>query len=209
MERFARFGLIAGLVGGLLLAVGAGLLATSSDPMSAQAVTTPFVAGGVLRLAGGIGMVLGVSGLTALCAPRGRTLLFGGYVLAVAGLVLNLGWIWADVFVSDTLAKVAPEVLDGTGVDLGTRLDAGFLAAWLANLGLALLALGVALARVVSRWSWLALGLGGVITLVPMPFDGPVYEVVIGGAVAVSMGMALAGRTRTTEPTPAVEEAMA
>jgi hypothetical protein len=193
MDRFARFGITAGVVGGLSLALGAGLTTIgASKPFSQQVVTTAFVIATVLRLVGGIGLLLGVSGITARCIDRGGRLLLAGYLFAVVGLVLNLGWIWSDLFISDTLAKVAPAVLDGNVTPAGVRIGIGFMAAWLANLGLVLLAAGVARARTVPRSSWIALLVSGGITVVPLPFDGVVFEAFIGVPFALAMGSALA-----------------
>jgi hypothetical protein len=98
----------------------------------------------------------------------------------MANMVLQAGWMWADLFLSGALAANAPGVLDGTVMD--PRLDAGFLLAWLMNamfiaLGIATLRAGV-FARTVG-WALIAMG---VVTLVPLPFDGPMYEVLIGAA---------------------------
>lgn len=199
MDRFIRFGLVAGLAGGLLLALGSGVsVATAGGhPLSVQTTTSAFVLGSALRLLGAIGMLLGISGLVALCAERGRTFLMTAYALAVGGLALNLGWIWSDLFISDTFAKVAPGVLDSTTAQ-GTRLDSGALGAWIANVTLVILAVAVARTRTVRRGSWLALVAAGIVTLVPLPFDGPVYEVLIGIAFAAAAGLALAGGSTVT-----------
>lgn len=194
MDRFARFGLTSGMAGGLLLAVGAALSSVgSSGPPSHQVTTAVFVNATVMRLLGGIGLLLGVTGITAHCGRRGGGLLYTGYLVAVGGLVLNLGWIWADLFVIDTIAKLDPAFLD-TSADLGTRLDVGFMTAWLGNLGLAVLAVAVARTRTVPRWSWIALFVSGAITLVPLPFDGEIFEVFIGLPFAAGMAGALMSR---------------
>jgi hypothetical protein len=203
MDRFARFGLTTGMAGGLVLAFGAALAAANTaSPPSHKVTTTLFVATSLLRLVGGIGLLLGIGGLTARCAQPGGRLLFSGYLLATIGVVLNLGWMWSDLFVIDTIAKVAPAVIDGDAASLGTRLDTGFMVAWLANLGMALLAVGVARTRTVTRWSWIALLVCGLITLVPLPFDGEIYEIFIGVPFAIAMGLAL----RHTDPRTATPQ---
>ena len=192
MDRFIRFGLVAGVVGGVLLALGSGISVVTSAgrPLSVQSTTTAFVIASTLRLLGAVGLMLGVSGLVARCAERGGVFLMTAYALAVVGLALNLGWIWSDLFISDSFAKAAPGVLDSSD-HAGTRLDAGGLAAWIANLTLVLLAVAVARTGSVRRSSWIALAAAGAITLVPLPFDGPVYEVLIGVAFALAAGLAL------------------
>jgi hypothetical protein len=192
MDRFVRFGLVSGVVGGGLLALGSGITvaAAGGRPLSVQTTTSAYVLGSTLRLLGAIGMLLGISGLAARCAPRGAAFLLSAYALAVAGLALNLGWIWSDLFVSDSFAAVAPGVLDGS-MHPGARLDIGALTAWIGNVSLVVLAIAVARTRTVRRASWVALLLAGAVTLVPLPFDGPVYEVLIGVAFAVGIGLAL------------------
>jgi hypothetical protein len=192
MDRFIRFGLVAGVVGGVLLALGSGIsvVTAAGRPLSVQSTTTAFVIASTLRLLGAVGLLLGISGLVARCAERGGVFLMTAYALAVGGLALNLGWIWSDLFLSDSFAKAAPGVLDSTD-HAGTRLDAGGLTAWVANVTLVLLAVAVARTGSVRRSSWIALAVAGVITLVPLPFDGPVYEVLIGVAFALAAGLAL------------------
>jgi hypothetical protein len=193
MDRFIRFGLVAGVVGGALLALGSGIsmVTAGGHALSVQATTSAFVLGSALRLLGAVGMLLGLGGLVARCAERGGALLMTAYALAVAGLALNLGWIWSDLFVSDTIAGVAPAVLDGID-HAGTRLDAGALGAWIANVSFVLLAVAVARTRSVPRASWIALAVAGAVTLVPLPFDGLVYEVLIGVGFAVATALAMA-----------------
>ncbi|MFC6237242.1 hypothetical protein [Longivirga aurantiaca] len=203
MDRFIRFGLVVGVAGGALLALGSGLalVTAGGQPLSVQTTTTAFVLASALRLLGAVGMVLGITGLVALCSERGGRFLMTAYALAIGGLALNIGWIWCDLFISDTVAKLAPAVLD-SATSQGTRLDTGALLAWIANATLLVLAAAVARTRTVRRSSWLTLAAAGAITLVPLPFDGPVYEVLIGVLFALAALLALTGSSVRTAVEP-------
>lgn len=186
MERYLRFGYWSTLIGGLLLLAGAALTAVNANgqPFSEQVVTSTFAVATSLRLLGVMAMIIGFAAIAARqSSSLGR---FGlvAYGLAVANLVLQAGWMFSDLFVTSVLAARAPDVLDGTG-DTG-RLGAAFLIAWLMNVSIALFGVATLRARVLPRtvgWSLVAAGL---LTLVPLPFDGPVYEVMIGAAVAIA-----------------------
>jgi hypothetical protein len=193
MHRYIRFALAAGIVGGLLLAAGSvvALATGGGNPMSARAVTTAFAVAAALELLGTMALLIGVGGIVAAAAPRGGRFLFVAYAAAVGALSLNMGWMWADLFLSDTVARVAPGVLDGTDDAVVGRLGIGMLVAWLANIGFLLLAVAVGRSHALPRATWVALTVAGVVTLVPLPIDGAGYNVVIGLALATSAATAL------------------
>lgn len=198
MDGYFRLGYWATLIGGLLLAVGAAATAVNADgrPFSAQVLTGPFVVATALRLLGAIALVIGLSGIAGRQAGRFGAFGLAAYVLAVANLVLQAGWMFCDLFATSVLS---PAVLDGTG-DQG-RLGVGFMLAWLMNVSFALFGIATLRARVFGRPVGVALIAAGVVTLVPLPFDGPVYEVLIGAAVTVAGWYAL--RTSSDESTGA------
>ncbi len=180
MDRFIRFTGYAGVVGGLLLGVGAGIQAGVGGPMSHAAPTASFALAAALRLLGVIALLIGVTGVYQQASDRAG--LFGliGYVLVVANLVLQAGFMWADLFLSSAVAQAAPGILDGTVSD--ARLSAGGLISWFFNVSFAVLGIALLRSRRYPRavgWSLVVMGL---ITLVPLPFDGPIYEVIIGVA---------------------------
>lgn len=201
MDRFVRFGLWSGAVGGLLLVAGAGLAwaTTGGRPFSAQVVTTTFAVAAVLRLAGVMAMLLGITGLVAGASSRGGRMMYVAYVLCVVDLVIQAGWMFSDLFISETLARRAPDVLDGTA---GGRIDQGALLAWVLNLAFVVLAIVLLRTKVYPRTTWIALLAGGALTLVPLPIDGMGYEVLIGLTFAVALVSALrsAGRTDISDP---------
>ena len=187
MDRFVRFGLWSGVVGGVLLVAGAGLAwaAAGDKPLSAQAIGTAFVVASALRLAGATAMLLGITGLAAGASARRGWLLYVGYVLCVANLVLQAGWMFTDLFLSDTMARRAPDVLDGTAASMG-RLDSGAMLAWVMNLAFVVLAVVLLRSRAYARTTGIALIVAGALTVLPLPIDGMGYEVLIGLAFAVA-----------------------
>ena len=187
MDRFVRFGLWSGVVGGVLLAAGAGLAwaAAGDKPLSAQAVGATFVVASALRLAGAGAMLLGITGLVAGATPRAGRFLYVGYVLCVANLLLQAGWMFTDLFLSDTMARRAPDVLDGTAASMG-RLDSGAMLAWVMNLAFVVLAVVLLRSRAYARTTGIALIVAGALTVLPLPIDGMGYEVLIGLAFAVA-----------------------
>ena len=65
-------------------------------------------------------------------------------------------------------------------------MGVGFMLAWLFNA--TFIVLGVALLRssTYPRGVGVAVIVMGIITLLPMPFDGPVYEIIIGSMAALA-----------------------
>jgi hypothetical protein len=205
MQRYLSFGYLMTIVGGVLLALGSGLsLAGSGEPFSVQVTTGSFIAATALRLLGATALIIGVTAIYVRESSAAGTFGLIAYALVVLNLVLQAGFIWADLFVTGALAASAPQVLDGTVSD--PRLDMGFLTAWLMNSTFVLLGIATLRARVFGRLCGWMLVLMGAITLLPLPVDGPVYEVVIGLAAVVA---GLTARRVAGVPSDAVEPAPA
>lgn len=186
MSRFLTYGYTLAILGGLLLASGAGLQAatTNGQAFSAQVLTTTFAVSATLRLVGAIAMTIGFMALYVRAADSAGRFGLLAFTLVVANMMAQAAWMWSDLFVTGTLAEYAPGVLDGT-IDSG-RLGVGFLAAWILNASIALLGIALLRARVFPRTVGIALIVAGAITALPLPVDGPVYEVIIGLAVLVA-----------------------
>jgi hypothetical protein len=185
MTRFLRFGFTAAVLGGLLLALGAGWSILGSDqPFSDQAGTTAFALSAALRMIGAYLMILGVTAIAVRQADDAGRFGLVAYALVIANMVLQLGWMWSDTFLSGVIADQAPGILDGT-ID-ESRLTAGFLIAWLMNSTFILLGIAVLRAKVFPRTVGWGLVAAGAITVVPLPVDGPVYEIAIGLSFAVA-----------------------
>jgi hypothetical protein len=112
-------------------------------------------------------------------------------IACLANLALQGGWMFADLLVAPAFAGSAPEILDG---DTPGRLTAGFFAAWIANTSVLLLGIATLRARVLPRACGIGLIVAGGVTLLPLPVDGPVFEVIIGIAVAAAGASAFKGR---------------
>jgi hypothetical protein len=186
MERFLHVGRITLIVGGLLLALGSGLQAATSggDPFSVQVTTSVFAVSAALRLAGAIALIIGLTALYLPAADRAGRFGLIAYFLVVANLVMQAGWMWADLFITRALAANAPGVLDGTA-DNGI-MGVGFMLAWLLNATVILLGIALLRSRTYPRGVGTAVIIMGAITLLPMPFDGPVFEVIIGSMAALA-----------------------
>lgn len=184
MERYLRFGYLALATGGVILVLG-GLLycATWTTPFSAETVTTGFVLAAVLRLAGIVGLMMGLSAvIVRQSEAMGRTGLVA-LVGVTAWLVLWAGTVFTDLFIAGALARSAPGVLDGTVPD--DRLALGFLVAYFTVLFVIVLGVATLRARVFGRAvGWLLIATG-VVAIVPLPVDLPVSDIELGVLLAV------------------------
>ena len=185
MQRYLTFGYLATVVGGLFLAVGSAIaLPGSSTPFSEQAVTSAFIASSSLRLAGVALMMIGLTAIYVRTSDRAGVFGLIAYGLVMVNLVLQSGTMFADLFVTGALAAHAPAVLDGSVDD--ARLSTAFLLAWVFNTTLVLMGIATLRARVFSKvvgWSLIVMG---AITVIPLPVDGPVYEIVISAACVLA-----------------------
>jgi hypothetical protein len=194
MERFIRSGIAAAVLGGLLVAAGAALTVVSAghQQFADQVLTGVFTVSAALRFTGAILMTWGIISLYLAQADRAGRLGLIAVVACMANMALQTGWIFCDLFAAPSFAHAAPGVLNNPS----GPLTAGFMAAWLANISFVLLGVATLRARVLPRTSGLALITVGVITLVPLPADGPVYEVIIGIVFAIAGARALTGTAR-------------
>jgi hypothetical protein len=101
---------------------------------------------------------------------------------------------FSDTFIVRTLATYAPSVVDGKNSP--QLLGIGFMLAWLFNATFILFAIAMWRAKVYSKWATLGILLAGLITLVPLPVDGPIYEIIIGVAFAGALFAALRSAPR-------------
>ena len=194
MERFIRGGIAAAVLGGLLVAAGAALTVVSAghQQFADQVLTGVFTVSAALRFTGAILMTWGIISLYLAQADRAGRLGLIAVVACMANMALQTGWMFCDLFAAPSFAHAAPGVLNNPS----GPLTAGFMAAWLANISFVLLGVATLRARVLPRTSGLALITVGVITLVPLPADGPAYEVIIGIVFAIAGARALTGTAR-------------
>jgi hypothetical protein len=173
MDRFIRTGTWAAALGGLLLAAGAGVTLVFGQGWLRDSTT---VSSG-LRLAGAVLMTWGLIALYGRQADAAGRLGVVAVIACLVNMMLQAGWMFADLFIAPSIESLSPGLLDGP---TPPRLGLGFMLAWLANASFLLLAVATLRARALPRTCAIALAAAGVITLIPLPFDGPAYEVIIG-----------------------------
>ncbi|WP_405867703.1 MULTISPECIES: hypothetical protein [unclassified Streptomyces] len=205
MDRFIRAGTIAAVLGGLLLAVGAflQLLPPHYEHFSDEVVTGAFAVSSALRFTGAILMTWGLVAIYARQADRAGRLGLVAVVACLANMALQGGWMFADLFVAPTFAKDASQILDG---DSPGRLAAAAMVAWFANSTFVLLGIATMRARVLPKVCGIALIVAGACTVVPLPVDGPAFEVVIGIAFTVAgvRASTVRGSAQLAAETPAL-----
>jgi hypothetical protein len=76
-----------------------------------------------------------------------------GFVVAFFGTALFAGSVWAEAFVSPTLARVAPAVFTGQLAQAASLLIAKNLSAYLFSIGIVLFGLATLKAGVYPRWA--------------------------------------------------------
>ncbi|MCT9076616.1 hypothetical protein [Streptomyces fulvoviolaceus] len=203
MDRFIRAGTVAAVLGGLLLAVGAflRLLPPHYEHFSDEVVTGTFAVSSALRFAGAILMTWGLVAIYARQADRAGRLGLVAVAACLANMALQGGWMFADLFIAPTFANDAAQVLDG---DTPGRLAAAAIAAWFANSTFVLLGIATLKARVLPKICGIALIVAGACAMVPLPVDGPVFEVTIGIAFTVAgvRARAVRGPARLAVDTP-------
>jgi hypothetical protein len=173
MDRFIRMGIWAAALGGLLLAAGAGVTLVFGQGWLRDSTT---VSSG-LRLAGAVLMTWGLIALYTRQADAAGRLGVVAVIACLINMMLQAGWMFADLFIAPSIESLSPGLLDGP---TPPRLGVGFMLAWLANASFLLLAVATLRARALPRTCATALAAAGVITLIPLPFAGPAYEVIIG-----------------------------
>lgn len=190
MDRFIRGGIIAAITGGLLLALGAflPLLPPDYERFSDEVVTGLYGVSSALRFTGTILTGWGLVAIHLRQANRAGRFGLVAVIACLANLALQEGWMFSDLFVAPAFAGSAPEILNG---DTPGRLAAGFLAAWIANTALVLLGIATLRARVLPKACGIALIVAGGVTLLPLPVDGPAFEVIIGIAIAAAAASAI------------------
>ena len=191
VKRFTLCGFVMLLAGGFVLALGSLVegLNRPGDPFSEQVTTSAFLISAALRLVGASLALIGITAVYCREADAAKTFGLVAYVLVAMNMVLQLGSMWADLYVTDMLSQHAPNLLDNSD-DQG-RLGLGFMLAWFANSTFILFGIATLRARVFGRPVGWALIVVGAVTLIPLPVDGPWFEVIIGTAFALAGWAAL------------------
>lgn len=202
MKRFLSMSYGALVLGGALLTLGSGLSWAQSaggDSFSVRAGTTAFFVSSLIRLAGATALLVGFSGVAVGQADRAGTFGLVAYLLVVTNLVLQAGFMWADTFLSGAVSAAAPEILNGDVHN--ARMSAGGFSAWILNTSILVLGIAVLRAHVFGRLAGWAMVVAGGITVLPLPFDGAGYEVIIGLA-CLTAGVVVVRAPRVQHPEP-------
>lgn len=196
MDRFIRAGIVAAILGGLLLAFGTFLqiLPPHGGQFSDQVVTARFAVSSAFRFVGTLLMTWGLLAIYARQADRAGRLGLVAVVACLVDMALQTGWMFADLFLAPAFAKAAPQILDN---DPSGRLAVAALAMWFANSVFVLLGAATLRAHVLPRTCGVALIAAGVCSVLPLPIDGAVY-----GAI-VAIGLTVAGVAAWTARGPA------
>jgi hypothetical protein len=172
VDRFIRLGTLAGAIGGVLLAAGAAVTLAFGQAWLADSTTVS----SCLRLAGAMLITWGLIALYLRQADAAGRLGVLAVVACLINMMLQAGWMFADLFIAPSIESLSPGLLDGS---TPPRLGVGFMLAWLANASFVLLAVATLRARVLPRTTGIAIAVAGAVTLIPLPVDGPAYEVLI------------------------------
>ena len=171
---------LATVAAGVLLTIGDLLIfATETENLSEWRETTPYVFAWLLYLLGGVLLLAGLVGLYVRQSEAAGILGFVGFLVAFSGTVLALGAVWGQLFVAPLLAVQAPGALDTEPT--GT-LAVGFTLTFLIIFPLGWLLFGVATlrAQVYPRAAAILLIIGAVVGFLPIPLT----EIVLNVAVA-------------------------
>lgn len=155
---------------------------------SDQVVTGQFTVSATLRLLGAILMTWGL--LAIYLRQADRTGRFG--LLAIGACLVNMtlqsGWMFTDLFIAPSIAPIAPQFLNGHSP---ARLGLALMLAWIMNASFILIGVATLRARVLPRTVGISLIVAGAVTAIPLPVDGPIYEVLIGIAFAIAAATTL------------------
>lgn len=200
MNRYLNYSFAVGALGSVLLVVGNLVqLTVPGDKFSEQVLTTTWFVSSAIRLIGAALMIVGFGALIAGQARKSGWFALATYSLAVINMVLQAGWMFADTFIVRTLGEHAPAVIDGQSSP--PLMNLGFMLAWFLNATLMLFAIALWRTKYYRTLVWVGVLVAGLITIIPLPVDGPIYEVIIGVALATAFIAARRPRTVVAQDT--------
>jgi len=203
MTRYLSFGFIVGALGSVLLVIGNVVQMTvPGDKFSQQVMTTSWVIASALRLIGAALMLVGLGTLIAGQAHKSGWFALVTYVLVIVNMVFQTGWMFSDTFIVRAFAQYAPNVIDAKNSP--PSLSLGFMLAWFLNATFILFAFALWRAKYYRLLVPIGVFVAGIITVIPLPVDGPIYEVIIGAAMALAFVAALKPRNEHSAPEPSV-----
>jgi hypothetical protein len=211
-SSLVRLGGLAAITAGVLLLILDAwglvleLLGAYPENFSEEAVTTSYAVQSALWLIGALLLLVALVGLYARQSEAAGALGLVGFLAALIGTGLLVGFVWANVFVAPALAVEAPAVLDNEPTG---SLAFGFMfSTIIVGLGWALFGASMLRARVYPRVAAILLIIGALLLIVPLPATGLVLEAALiwlGVVCLKSEARAPATRQVGTEAQPRVQ----
>ncbi len=183
-SRIIRLGWLAAILSGVLLIVSELLyFVTGLGGLSAEmAASGSFVFQSVLFLLAGVLLLGGLLGLYAGHSEDLGILGVAGFLVAFVGTTLAVGSLWKEAFLTPTIAKEAPALVNA-GLPALTLF--GEIVSWgLLSIGWLLLGVAILRARVYPRAAAVLLIVGAVIAFFPLTFS-----IIPLGAAVIWIGM--------------------
>lgn len=171
---------LAAVSGGVLflLAEVLSLLVVDFENFSAAATTGSYFFTSLLFLLGGVLLLAGLVGLYAYQSEATGVLGLAAFLVAFLGTALAVGAFWTQLFVVPSAALEAPAFVDAEQV--AGPLDAGFTLTFaLVAVGWALFGLSSLRARIYPRVAAIVLIVGAVITFLPLPLTTLALDVAV------------------------------
>jgi hypothetical protein len=210
-SNWIRRGGLAALAAGVMFLVGDLIIVFAGvDFHSAESQTTASYASVFILwlLAGGL-LLLGLVGLYVRQSEATGVLGLVGFLAAFSGTVLVVGFFWNSLFITPLVAAEAPELHETIWGPAGDPL--GVIISVLAySVGWVLFGVATLRARVYPRPAAVAVMVGSVLALVPIPGSGIVFDVAVawlgfslfaGKAAATEQPTTRVSRTSESSPT--------
>ncbi len=179
-STLVRLGGLAALGAGVLFLVGDLIIVVAGvDFHSAGSQTTASYASVfLLWLLGGALLLLGLVGLHARQSEATGVLGLVGFLAAFSGTVLIAGFFWYSLFITPLVATEAPELHETIGGPAGEPLGT-ILSVLAYSAGWVLFGVATLRAGVYPRVAAIAVIVGSVLALVPVPGSGMVFDAAI------------------------------
>ena len=179
-SNLVRLGGLAAITAGALLLIldlwglVLELLGVSPENFSEEALTTTYTVQSAIWLIGALLLLVVVVGLHARQAEAAGALGLVGFLAALIGTGLLVGFMWANAFIPPALAVEAPAVLDNEPT--GSLAFGFILSSTVFGLSWALFGVAMLRARVYPRVVAILLIIGALLIIVPLPFTGFVID---------------------------------
>lgn len=184
LSNLVRLGGMAALAAGALLLVGdlwslvQVLQYGNALRFSEEASTTSYTVVSAMYMVGVLLLLVAAVGLYARHSGTFGALGLFGFLAALIGTGLIVGLMWALTFVAPSAAIEAPAFLDAE--EVAGPLDMGFMVSGIAwALGWALFAVAMLRARSLSRVAVVALLVGALLAIVPLPASTLLLDVAL------------------------------